>query len=243
MITLRLLLAHMIGDYTLQTGQIARYKAEGWPGLLIHAAIVTLVSGLLIAGLFPYWWAWALVLGGIHLGIDQLRTFHLKDMPAEFALPYLLFDQGLHLLTIVAIAWLGAHETPAEVWHFLRCPETTEVLWPAFVTVVICLIWTTAVLEMAVLRTFNWLFHMPPPAAIRPADRLAGATERLFALLLLLTPYPWVYPIVFVPRLYWGIWHASDSTPPLAYGVRSLVSFLMATGAGLFMAHLSRAVR
>lgn len=38
---LRLLLGHMVGDYILQTGSIARAKNESWQALLLHVSIVS----------------------------------------------------------------------------------------------------------------------------------------------------------------------------------------------------------
>ncbi|NOZ28749.1 MAG: DUF3307 domain-containing protein [Chloroflexi bacterium] len=235
MITLRLLLAHMIGDYTLQTGEIARLKAKGWKGLFLHFAIITIASGVLVAGRFPYWWAWTIVLGIIHLLIDQYRTFRLKNLSAELSLPYLIFDQTIHLSTIIVIARAGAGETPSDAWRLLASKPSADVIWIVLTILAIFLIWTTAVMELAVLRTFHKAFGISPPSSIVPLDRLFGAAERLIGAAILLTPHPIVYPIVFVPRLYWCLCCTPESVPPSVCGTRTLISALMAAGVGLLL--------
>ncbi len=238
MVTLRLLLAHMLGDYTLQTGKIARYKAQGWWGLLLHVAIVTTASGLLVAGMFPYWWLWILVLGLLHLFIDQLRTFHVRNIKAELSLFYLLFDQTLHFLTIVFIAWAGAQESPLEVWRLLIYSSDLGKLWPILVILLIFLVWTVAVLEMEAVRTLSSVCKIPPPREVLPLDRLIGANERLLAVALLISPFPGVYPAVFLPRLLWSLRHQAKRESVFACSVRTVVSMLSATGVGLLLMNI-----
>jgi hypothetical protein len=235
MVTIRLLLAHMIGDYALQTGEIARLKAKGWQGLFVHFCIVTAASGLLVAGKFPYWWAWTLLLGIIHILVDQYRTFRLKDLRPVLSLPYLLFDQGLHLITIFAIAGIGAGESVQDVWLSLNGMPREDDLWCVLTIFAIILIWTTAVLEMSVLRTFHRPYRISPPVNIEPLDRLLGAGERLVGTALLLTPYPFLYPLAFIPRLYWGLRHSPERLPPSVYGTRAVISALVALGVGLLL--------
>ncbi|MCS7222798.1 MAG: DUF3307 domain-containing protein [Anaerolineae bacterium] len=234
MVTLRLILAHMIGDYVLQTGEIARNKAEGWRGLLLHVTIVTLVSGVLVMGMFPYWWAWVIVLGVLHLLIDQYRTFRVRNLKPQLYLPYLIFDQVVHLATILTVAYAGARETPADLWRVLRQPLDLTVSWPIPVIMAIFLIWTAAVLEMEAVRAFSQRCKIPPPHSILLPDRLFGAAERLVAVALLLSPLPAFYLIAFLPRLLWHLRYRSGQGNFWNCGVRTTVSMLAATGVGLF---------
>jgi hypothetical protein len=234
MVTLRLILAHMLGDYALQTGGIVRYKAEGWPGLLLHITIVTLVSGALVMGMFPYWWAWVIVLGILHLLIDQYRTFRARNLRPSLSLLYLLFDQVVHIVTIFTIAYAGARETPADFWRALHQPLNPTVFWFLLLIMAIFLIWTTAVLEMEVVRAFSGRCKIPPPSGILLWDRLSGATERLVAVALLLSPLPALYLIAFLPRLFWRLRYDSEQGSFWNCGIRMTVSVLSATGVGLF---------
>lgn len=234
MVTLRLILAHMIGDYALQTGGIARNKAEGWPGLLLHVAIVTLVSGALVIGMFPYWWAWVIILGILHLLIDQYRTFRARSLRPQLYLPYLVFDQAVHLATILTIAHAGARETPADLWRALRQPLDLTGAWPIPIIMVIFLIWTVAVLEMEAVRAFSGRCKIPLPSGILLPDRLFGAAERLIAVALLLSPLWALYPIAFLPRLLWHWRYRSRQGNLWSCGIRTTVSMLSATGVGLF---------
>ncbi|WP_235827899.1 DUF3307 domain-containing protein [Brevibacillus migulae] len=55
-----LLLAHLIGDYLLQTEWMAKYKAERWKPLLTHCFVYTLVVAVVAFLFIPgglSWWA------------------------------------------------------------------------------------------------------------------------------------------------------------------------------------------
>ncbi len=235
MLTLRLLLAHMLGDYVLQTGRIARQKTQGWSGLLWHVSIVTLTNIALTADILPLWWIWSLVLGGLHLAIDQVRAFRARFLPPAFSFFYLLLDQGAHIVTICGVAYFAAQETPWEAWQQVQQPITR---WLALAILVIFLVWTTAVLEMEIVRSLNALRQQTPSAQVLPLDRLFGAVERLTAVTLFLSPYPLLYISAFMPRMLWHLRYRLQPGPLLECEVRALVSALSATIVGLAIAFL-----
>jgi len=235
MITLRLLLAHMLGDYVLQTGRIAQQKTQGWSGLLWHVGIVTLTSIALTADILPFWGIWSLVLGGLHLAIDQVRAFRARSLPPEFSCVYLLLDQSAHVVTICGVAYIAARETPLEAWQQAQQPATR---WLALAILIIFLIWTTAILEMEVVRSLRALRQQVQPAQVLPLDRLFGAVERLTAVTLFLSPYPLLYISAFVPRMWWHLRYRLRPGPLLECEVRALVSALSATAVGLAIAFL-----
>lgn len=235
MITLRLLLAHMLGDYVLQTGRIAQQKTQSWSGLLWHVSIVTLTSIALTADILPFWGIWSLVLGGLHLAIDQVRAFRARSLPPKFSFVYFLLDQGAHIVTICGVAYIAARETPWEAWQQVQQPVTR---WLVLAILIIFLVWTTAVLEMEVVRSLNPRRQQPLPAQVLPLDRLFGAAERLTAVTLFLSPYPLLYISAFMPRMLWHLRYRLQPGPLLECEVRALVSVLSATTVGLAIAFL-----
>ena len=78
-VMLRLLLAHMLGDFVTQPLMLVAMKRKGWRGIIIHSAIVTAFTAALAWGQFPHWWAWTLLLGLSHAFIEHFRTFYVKD--------------------------------------------------------------------------------------------------------------------------------------------------------------------
>lgn len=85
LLIVRLLLAHILGDFLLQTkGMCERKKAvptwKGWKYQLAHAFIYTAAVYVLVA----QWGCWALLLliGGTHFAVDVAKAFVERQMRA-----------------------------------------------------------------------------------------------------------------------------------------------------------------
>ena len=61
------LLFHLVGDYILQTEQMATRKLRSWPWAIIHAIVYSLPFLLIIR----HWECWA-VIAGTHAVIDRM---------------------------------------------------------------------------------------------------------------------------------------------------------------------------
>jgi hypothetical protein len=102
-----LFLAHLLGDYPLQTDEMARAKRY-WPGLLrhvtVHLLVLLLMAGMASATIWPY----LLALAAAHFAIDALKNFNMRRWPGRVFSMYLL-DQGLHMLSLLLAArWIVA---------------------------------------------------------------------------------------------------------------------------------------
>jgi len=195
---LRLLLGHMVGDYILQTGYVARAKAESWRGLLLHVSIVSATMALATIGILS--WPWWVFLGLAHLFIDGMRTYVIGDT-GRWGWLYILADQATHLLVLWFVAFQVQPETLS--WATLHHPTAMEVLI-SYTIGVIFLIWTVPVLEVqgyAALARKGEVVHSTYLPVTRRA-RLTGALERLSALLLLLTPLAALVLLIFLPNFY-----------------------------------------
>ena len=69
------LLAHLVGDYILQTSHMAEHKVRSWPVALLHAVVYTLPFLLLTQS--P---AAVAVICGTHAVIDRYRLAHYLAM-------------------------------------------------------------------------------------------------------------------------------------------------------------------
>jgi len=104
-----MLLAHLLGDYPLQTNAIARWKARSILGVLAHGGIVTLTHVVLAVAVMPSWWPYALLIGGIHTVVDVIRAHFLRTQDPMWSMLSYLGDQLIHVVVIVAVvAWSGA---------------------------------------------------------------------------------------------------------------------------------------
>ena len=107
---LAVLLAHLLGDFPLQSSSMVRAKHQGSRAYLTHGAIHLLVLVLCVAVFSLQWltshWFWimAALYIVVHLGIDRAKqglvsTARLADSASVF-----IVDQVLHVCTIVALA-------------------------------------------------------------------------------------------------------------------------------------------
>ncbi|NIP26448.1 MAG: DUF3307 domain-containing protein, partial [Phycisphaerae bacterium] len=104
---LRMLLGHLVGDFILQPYKIAVAKRAGWRGLFLHVSIVTVTTGIAIYRTTPHWYFWIIALFGVHLFIDQFRTFIFTDNSNGKSLYLFILDQIVHLISIMVISWLA----------------------------------------------------------------------------------------------------------------------------------------
>ena len=107
-ILLRLLAAHLLGDFLLQpdawvTSKNTKKIRSG--ALYLHVLVITVLTYLLL-------WDWSkwylpLIIGGTHLLIDIWKSYQ------KSTLTYFIADQALHL-TIILLSWLVFYITPAD---------------------------------------------------------------------------------------------------------------------------------
>jgi hypothetical protein len=109
---LAVLLAHLLGDFPLQSSAMVRGKHQGIGAYLAHGSVHLVVLTLCVATFIsiPWltslgFWITAALYVAVHLGIDRakqrlVRTARLADSAFVFIL-----GQALHVCTIVALAW------------------------------------------------------------------------------------------------------------------------------------------
>ncbi|WP_411844948.1 DUF3307 domain-containing protein [Roseibacillus persicicus] len=90
-----LLTGHLLGDFVCQTNSMVANKKKPLI-LVLHVAVVTLVTGLILGVFHPLVLA---IVFATHLLLDALKTYRFPDNLRSF-----LIDQGLHLLVIFVIA-------------------------------------------------------------------------------------------------------------------------------------------
>jgi len=92
-----LIIGHLLGDFALQSDAMVRHKRR--PSVLgLHVLVVAAATWLALGGL-PI--VVLLLIGLTHGAIDWVKVNRLPDRPWAFVV-----DQGLHLLVIVALAWV-----------------------------------------------------------------------------------------------------------------------------------------
>ena len=126
------LLAHLLGDFPLQSSSMVQAKHQGIRAYLAHGAIHLLILVFCVAAFISlelvtslWFWMAACLYIAIHLGIDRAKqglvsTAKLADSASVF-----LLDQVLHVCTIVALAWFLIRPTWATLRSQLRWSTAT----------------------------------------------------------------------------------------------------------------------
>lgn len=144
----RLLLAHLISDFTLQFDVVNRLKRQHVWGMLLHCLTHYVVS---VAFTWSYlgevwvkigpvgingWWSLALMFA-LHFGVDELRIYSMKAMGYRDGTVSFLADQFMHfyvLFMISPIVVLDMNFFLAEKWTGIA---TMLVLVTHFTTVLV----------------------------------------------------------------------------------------------------------
>lgn len=107
-----LFLAHLLGDYPLQSEWLVENKRSLW-GLSLHTAIHLAVSLLILGSASAEAWPKVLLLIFIHFLLDLTKSSLQRKWPRHAALQYVI-DQILHIASIFLVArWIESDLAPA----------------------------------------------------------------------------------------------------------------------------------
>jgi hypothetical protein len=98
-----LLLAHLIGDFVLQTDWMVRRRDNLWV-LSLHAGIHFVLMFLFVGAFRSVLWPYLLLLAAMHLGQDRIKNNLTNKRPDLIRISFII-DQVLHLLAILILVW------------------------------------------------------------------------------------------------------------------------------------------
>jgi len=104
-----LLLAHLVGDFPLQSDTIFRLKQKSVLGILVHVAIYAVVTLILFIPFlsYPSVWLAVFLLSAFHVALDRGKLL-IANSNARDRFSYFLIDQVLHVLSLwIAGLWLS----------------------------------------------------------------------------------------------------------------------------------------
>ena len=172
-----LLLAHVVADFLLQTNSMAKQKRK--PRILLLHGVIVLVTAQLALGRFDAWEIIALAAG--HIAIDIFKVYALPDR-----LIFFLTDQGLHIITILAVAFYAPTLHTEGYW--------ADITWlPAVMILVSGFIVTTKVGSHAVKLFFQdqkWSDIGDTEDSLLNAGCLIGLLERSLIFILIIAEQP-----------------------------------------------------
>ncbi len=178
---IKLVLAHLIGDFILQPASWVNAKEErklrAWQlyaHVLIHAVLIILLVR------DSYFWPWALLIAGTHLIIDALKILLQREKTKR---TLFFIDQALHLIILYAVACLYLDYAP----DFDLLNDQNVLL---FIT---CLAFLTTPASAAIkFFIARWTPHMTDgeDESLQSAGKYIGILERLFVFAFFASGHP-----------------------------------------------------
>lgn len=170
----RLILGHLVADFTLQTNYIAAWKRRNLWGLLAHCAIHPIVYALLLWNYLGRVWveagpfrltgcACVLLIFLAHLAEDQWRIWSVTAHNAPDNTVFYLWDQVIHYSIIFAFSpvidgtktALGFLSFPAVAGVVSAAEASSFGLWQRFLTVVQPEPWVFAAILLVAVTHFT----------------------------------------------------------------------------------------
>jgi len=232
MIFWTLLLAHIIGDFPLQTDSIYQLKLKSRWGVIPHVSICTLSNIILLK---PYWasqytWVAIISLGIIHAFLDRAKIFFSGGSAGENLLHFFA-DQIMHVTSIGLTAFWLQHTIDPALFPVNGFWANQE-LFISLSALIFASFGGTPIIYHA--QKFWLRKHSPKHSDFQYPNffqRLPGLFERFFATLLIIVG-GWIAPlsiILFLPRLL----ISSHSQNPLMNIVNIFVGFTISICSGL----------
>jgi len=228
--TQAMFLAHLLGDYVLQTDSLARWKSRSMRGLLVHGMVVTFSLWICSLPFAPDWWSYALGLGIIHTLIDIVRV-KIGQVEPTAALILFLTDQAIHALTIaLVLAWSG--------WLTPRPAETTFGVWLQTshrLTFIVSYVLLTMPAWVSVHFLVRGMGAESTSLPGRPGEKYLCMIERSLIATLVLVGQFFLIPLVVTPRLVLDGRNGRVETEQIGYVSELLISVSLAVAVGLFL--------
>ncbi len=174
---LKLFLAHILGDFVLQTNAVVKSKQKNKmrsPAFYIHILLHGLLILLLVWDL--NFWLPALVIMATHFLIDVMRIY----IPAKKRnVTFFLLDQALHIVVLAGVV-LWWENTAVSV-GFLHSP-----FFLIYATGIVFVTLPTSVIIRIMVAKWYEAARPPDDDTLQNAGSFIGMLERLFILLFVL---------------------------------------------------------
>ena len=230
-ILVKLLLAHLIGDFVLQSKKWVADKEEKKaksPTLYLHV----LVHGLLI--MLLHWdlnyWPVAIVLMASHGVIDCVKVYAQKETNKT---KWFIIDQLLHVISIVVV-WIFFFRPDLDLSFWLN----NNNLW-IFGTALLFITYVSNIIIKVLLSNWSKAINTNSDESLSKAGKYIGMLERLFVFTFILTGHWEAIGFLLAAKSVFRFGDLKDSkdrklTEYILIG--TLLSFGIALGVGIVVA-------
>ncbi len=189
-----MLLAHLVGDYVLQWDGLAQWKGRELRGVVVHSAILALVTVAFALPINSSWWVGILIISISHFVIDGLQFYFRPTLSPLFRF---ILDQIAHFFIIILALTLTGYLAWNNLWGGIvdsarATPVLTALLGYAFVEMP-----AWVLLKFVVYA----LVKGQPPNFPAGPNKFVGITERVIITSLVLSGLALLVPLVALPRL------------------------------------------
>lgn len=178
---IKLVLAHLIGDFILQPTSWVKAKEArrlaAWQ-LYVHVVVHAVLIILIVWDV--YFWPWALLIAGSHLVIDALKILLQREKTKR---TLFFIDQLLHLGVLFAVACI----------YFNYIPDFDLLNDPIILLFITCLAFLTSPASAAIkFFIARWTPHMSAgeDESLQSAGKYIGILERLFVFAFFASGHP-----------------------------------------------------
>lgn len=223
---LAMFLAHLVGDYILQTNYIAAWKSRSLLGVTIHCLIVYAVTWLFALPFQPAWYVVPLI-GIAHYLIDAGQFLAKPKLPA---LARFSLDQIAHAIVIVGTLLIAGY---IDLSYLNQAVEQLMFNDQAMLYLVGYAFLTMPAWVMSKFAAYGLVKSAPPEFG--GDDKYMGILERVLMVTFVLVGQYYLVPLVVAPRLM-GNWQQVDARGNTAvYLTETLISVSAAVGVGLLL--------
>ena len=217
---LSLLMAHVIGDFYLQSDKYCKRKEESKlksPFLYVHSTIIGLLSWAFVPTVD--FWVYALLILVTHLMIDAVKSYMCKGL-----WPFLA-DQIAH---IVILCFIAHQYVPLCHLH---------ISIPTFVFAILCCLKPTNILIKLILERYK-IGETESCKSMKNAGALIGNLERILTLVFVLIGQYEAVGFIIAAKSVLRFKDTDTAKTEYVLG-GTLLSFGIATFAGLMVKYLS----
>ena len=184
------ILAHLLGDFALQTDKITKIKSTSLKGVAIHAGLIVMVQALFLSIFGLQGALLGAACGIIHFFIDYVKEMIGKTLNVRFF--YFIFDQMMHFSVIILFTLLF---TPSYVLLPLN------ILYVKIAIIIIVLVFASNITAKMLIRDLN--VNIRKDTFFKKRERLIDAIVCSAVFSSMLLPLSvFLFPIAFVFYLY-----------------------------------------
>ena len=173
-----LLLAHLVGDFLLQSNALCESKERKHHKsafMYVHALIIALLSWVAIGNY--QLWGYAVIIGVTHLMIDIAKSY-VKTQ----TLVWFVGDQILHIFVLLIVSYFIGNGWEQFAW----IPQNYALVLPAFLSAVIICTKPANIFIKMILTRYEIDLPKAKDKELKNAGALIGNLERLLSLVLIM---------------------------------------------------------